>query len=269
MREENVREWGKVLLLGSVPFRTDGPMVTTTSPTPPNLTYSFTPALPAHELVSVPPPPTSTSYSLIPLSCKFDPFDASAAASQALALKYGHPRIIEHEDKTLPARHLPKLVLPFLLTTFSVFAIWYIYRVTGQQLQLQAEIKSYLETLAQEKQARAGLVAPQTKVIALRGGEKDVVEAKLFWDTNNQTGQVFLSHLPQAAPNQVFQLWYFTKEAKFVRVKAFQAVNGTAELQLQLPSATFAQLERVIVSLETPGDYPFPVGKILLRGYLP
>lgn len=263
MKEENVREWGIIHPLGSLAFTAEGPRTTENSPTPENLIYHFTSTFALRR------PERCALATLAPLSEQFEPEELSSeVATQALALHYGHPRFIEYPEEEIVIKRRTRPIFSILLATVSVFIVWYIYHLTDQRLQLQTANHQYLEAISQEQQAKAELLSPNIKVLAFQELERSTVAAKLFWDTTNQTIQVFLSHLPPAAPDEAFQLWYFTTDSKFIPVTTFKAAHGEAALKIKIPREHLTQVERIIVSLEPPGKYPFPVGQILLRGLL-
>ncbi len=262
MKEENVREWGIIHPLGSLAFITN--CQTTCSPTPENLIYHFT----STGTLRRPAARAPTTLALVPAK-RFEPFEVSSEeATQALTFNYGHPRFIEYPAEEVVVKRTTRPVFSILLAALSVFTVWYIYHLTDQRLKLQAANNQYLETISQQQQAKAELLAPHIKVLAFQELERSAVSVKLFWDTTNQAIQVYLAHLPQAAPNEAFQLWYFTKDSKFIPVTTFKAVNGEAAMRIKIPRENLLQVERIIVSLEPPGNYPFPVGQILLRGLL-
>ena len=265
MKEENVREWGIIHPLGSLAFTTDCQTTSESSPTPENLIYHFTSTFALRR----PEERAPSTLSLVPVVQHFEPIDVCAEESpQALAFNYGHPRFIEYPEEEIVSKRTARPVFSILLATMSVFTVWYIYHLTDQRLKLQTENTQYLETISQEQQMKAGLLSPHIKVLAFHELERSTVSAKLFWDTTNQTIQVYLAHLPQAAAEEAFQLWYFTKESKFIPVTTFKATNGEAAMKVKITRENLMQVERIIVSLEPPGKYPFPVGQILLRGLL-
>jgi Anti-sigma-K factor rskA len=262
MKEENVREWGKIHPLGSLAFQPDCPTTIETSPTPENLIYRFTTTFALRQTERR----TLSNVALMPVPKPIDTIFQDSA--QALTFNYGHPRFIEYPEEEIIIKRTPRPVFSILLATMSVFTVWYIYHLTDQRLQLESQNHQYLETISQEQQAKAEMLAPQVKVLAFRELERSTVAAKLFWDTTNQTIQIYLTHLPTAAPDETFQLWYFTKDSKFLPVTAFKAADGEAAMKIKMPREDLTQVERIIVSLEPPGKYPFPVGQILLRGLL-
>jgi hypothetical protein len=265
MKEENVREWGKIHPLGSLAFQSDCPTTIETSPTPENLIYRFTSKFALRQSDR----PALSDVALMPIPRPIDPIDTILQDSaQALTLNYSHPRFIEYPEEEIVIKRTTRPVFSILLATMSVFTVWYIYHLTDQRLQLQTQNNQYLETISQEQQAKAEMVAPQVKVLAFQELERSTVAAKLFWDTTNQTIQIYLTHLPTSAPDETFQLWYFTKDSKFLPVTTFQATDGEAAMKIKMPREDLVQVERIIVSLEPPGKYPFPVGQILLRGLL-
>ena len=265
MKEENVREWGIIHPLGSLAFTTDGQTTTESSPTPENLIYHFTSTFAFRRSEARAP----STLALVPAIKRCSPFEVgSEESNQALTFNYGHPRFIEYPEEEIVPPRTTRPVFSILLAAVSVFTVWYIYHLTEQQLRLQTANNQYIETLSQEQQAKAELLAPHIKVLAFRELERSTVSAKVFWDTTNQTIQIYLAELPQAAANETFQLWYFTKAAKFIPVTSFKAVNGEAGMKIKIPGDHLTQVERIIVSLEPPGNYPFPVGQILLRGLL-
>lgn len=262
MKEENVREWGIIHPLGSRAFTAEGQTTTESSPTPENLIYHFTSTFALRRPARCTPSPLA----LVPALALEEP--SCEAATQALTLPYGHPRFIEYPEEEVVTQRTTRPIFSILLATASVFTIWYIYHLTNQRLQLQTANHQYLETLSQEQHAKAELLAPEIKVLAFQELERSTVSAKLFWDQTNQTIQVFLAQLPPASPDEAFQLWYFTTDSKFIPVTSFKAANGEAALKIKIPPDHLTQVERIIVSLEPPGKYPFPVGQILLRGLL-
>ncbi len=265
MKEENVREWGIIHPLGSLAFDTECPTATETSPTPENLIYRFTSTFALRHSERR----TLSNVALMPVLRRVDPIDTSFQEStQALTFNYGHPRFIEYPEEEIIVKRTTRPVFSILLATMSVFTVWYIYHLTDQRLQLQTQNSQYLQTISQEQQAKAEMLSPQVKVLAFREMERSTVAAKLFWDTTNQTIQIYLTHLPTAAPDEIFQLWYFTKDSKFLPVTTFKAADGEAAMKIKMPREDLTQVERIIVSLEPPGKYPFPVGQILLRGLL-
>lgn len=265
MKEENVREWGIIHPLGTVAFTSTKPTITESSPTPENLTYHFASTF----TLRTPDRSVPSNMALMPLTPRFEYFEPTAeVTSQALTLNYGHPRFIEYPEEEIVTKRSSRPVFSFLVATVSIFTICYVYYLTDLKLQWQAEKTQYLETISQEQEAKAKLLAPHIKVLAFQELGRSTVTAKLFWDTNNQTIQLFLAQLPTAAPDEFFQLWYFTKEARFIPVTTFRAAAGEAAINVKIPREYLTQIERIIVSLEPPGKYPFPVGKILLRGLL-
>jgi hypothetical protein len=273
MRDENVREWGIVHPLPALDVETEPPAKSEHSPTPENLTYHFSalnlrrPENGDIHLAANVADHLAAKVALLPLPAPPEPTVISATPEQAISVNYGHPRFIEYpEEKIVPKRTL-RPVFPILLFAVSIFVIWYIYHLTRLKLQLQSENQQTAETLAQEKRAQAELVAPQVKVLTFQETGEHTIQAKLFWETAQQTGQLYFDQLPKTAPKETFRLWFFTKEARFIPVTSFKAINGAATVRIKMPDAD-AQVERIILSLEPAGDYPFPAGKILLRGAL-
>ncbi len=263
MKDETVREWGVVHPLGSLETEAEHAVKPEHSPTPENLTYHFTSAL----TLRPPGGRTSVQVALVPPAPTYEPTAVVEEEAQAIAVNYGHPRFIEYPEDDIVPKRFARPMVPILLFAVSIFVIWYIYHLTAQKLRLQSENKQTREALAQEKQAQAELVAPQVKVLMFQEPGENAVQAKLFWETAQQTGQLYFDHLPKAAPKETFRLWFFTQEAKFIPVTSFKAVNGAAALKIKMPHAD-ERVERLILSLEPPGNYPFPAGKILLRGAL-
>jgi hypothetical protein len=270
MRNETVREWGIVHQLGSPDFETEHLAYSEHSPTPENLTYHFSTALklrPSENHTTQVAVNAAIPASLLPLPTTPEPEIVEEEPGQAISIRYGHPRFIEYpEEKIVPKRTL-RPVVPILLFAASIFVIWYIYHLTAQKLRLQAEHQQNIEALAQEKQAHAALVAPQVKVLTFQEPEENSVQAKLFWETTQQTGQLYFNSLPKIPPKETFRIWYFTQEAKFIPVTSFKAINGAATVRLKMPQED-AHVERIILSVEPLENYPFPTGKILLRGAL-
>ena len=272
MKDETVREWGIVHPLGSSDVEMEHPAQSEHSPTPENLTYHFTTALKLRRPENHASQITingGANTSLLPLPAhpEPEPILEEPEPAQAISVHYGHPRFIEYPEEKIVSKRALRPVFPILLFTVSIFVIWYIYHVTAQKLRLQSENKQNTEALVQEKQAQAALVAPQVKVLSFQEPGENAIQAKLFWETAQQTGQLYFNNLPKTAPKETFHLWYFTKEAKFVSVTSFKALNGAATVRLKMPSEE-ANVERIILSVEPPGNYPFPTGKILLRGAL-
>ncbi len=265
MKEDSVREWGTIHPLGSLVCTAAGPRTATSSPTPENLIYHFTSPFALRRAER------RAASSLIPLPLADHVATLEPGVqefSQGIALHYGHPRLIEYPEEENIIKRTTRPIFSILLATISVFVIWYVYHLTEQRLKLQTANEQYQDAISQEQQAKAGLLAPNIKVLTFQELERSTVVAKLFWDTTNQTIQVFLSHLPSAAPDETFQLWYFTTEAKFIPVTTFKAAQGEAALKIKIPREHLTQVARIIVSLEPPGNYPFPIGKVLLRGLL-
>lgn len=261
MKEENVREWGKIHPLALSECQT----ATGNSPTPENLIYHFTSpfSLRRPEVIT---PQFST---LNAFANTFDGIDVDLGnPCQALAINYGHPRFIEYPEDEIVVTRTIRPVFPILLTLVLSFVVWYIYKLTVKQIQLQSENKFYAETLSQEKQAAAELLSPSIKALTFEDSKFSEVTAKVFWDTSKQSCQFYFDHLPQAVANEEFKLWYFTNRSKFILVTSFKGVNGSAALKVKLPSEKAEEIDRIIVSMDPPGNYPFPVGKILLRGTL-
>lgn len=268
MKEENVREWGTIHPLGSLAFDTESQPMTESSPTPENLIYHFTSTLAFRKSEKR----AAQTATLIPSSKNFEPINTVLKGpSQALSISYGHPRFIEYpessEDEMAP-RRTARPVFSILLAVVLVFVVWYIYHLTGLQLKLKSENNRYQETLSEEKQTATELVSPHIRVLAFQEMERSQVEAKVFWDTTKQICQVYLNNLPESPAREVFHLWYFTKNAQFIPAATFQAENHSAAVKIKLPGDKLAQIDRLIVSLEPPGNYSFPTGRILLRGYL-
>lgn len=261
--DESISEWGKVFVLGT----------STPLPLPTPLLKVFITSQPTH--ATNPPKEAKAKSANWAQSLALRPFAkplwqetfAAAGRTTALALNYSHPRLIEHiETETLDAKRHKPVVPVLLLTAVSTFTAWYIYRLTGQKLDLQSQVKSYAETLRQEKQTRASLTAPQIKVFTIEGSTQEAVSAKIFWDTENHSCLIYLNHLPKTAPDQYFQLWFLTKDAQFLKAKSFRPETSTAEIYSQLPPASVGQVEHVVVSQESLGLHNFPEGRILVKG---
>lgn len=262
--EESISEWGKVIVLGA-----QSPL-----PLPTPLLKVFGVSLAVRQkkntndkIPTVCRPSLQLSFYSQLIRRKQERFSRSA---NSLAVNFSHPRIIEHHETNKIDSQPAKPIIPaLLLTTISTLTALYIYRLTGQKLELQTRVQSYTESLVQEKQARASLTAPQVKVFSLQGNARDGVSAKFFWDTEHKACLIYLNQLPQAGPNQYFQLWFLTKENKFVRAQSFRAETGTAELSIRLPTEMTEKLEYVLVSQETTTNSPFPEGPILVKGLWP
>ena len=270
MKDETVREWGIVHPLGDLDVATEHPAQPEHSPTPENLTYHFSTALKLRRSENHATQIAVNAIgnaSLLPLPAQPEMEDVEEDPAQAISVPYGHPRFIEYPEETIVAKRTIRPVIPILLFAASIFVIWYVYHLTAQKLRLQAENQNNVAALAQEKQAQAALIAPQVKVLTFQEPDENAVQAKLFWETAQQTGQLYFNNLPKTAPKEIFHLWFFTQEAKFIPVTSFKAINGSATVKLKMPQED-AHVERIILSVEPHGDYPFPTGKILLRGAL-
>lgn len=269
MKEENVREWGMIHPLGSLAFSTECQTTTGSTPTPENLIYHFTSPFSLHRPEVI----TPQFSTLNAFTNHLDSIEAGLGNQcQALAINYGHPRFIEYpieysKDETVASRTI-RPMFPILLAFVFSFVVWYIYQLTTRQIQLQSENNHYAETLLQEKQVAAELVAPDIKVLTFQDSNFSEVTAKVFWDTSKQSCQIYIDHLPQTDAKEEFKLWYFTKSSKFILATNFKGVNGSAAFKVKLPGNQIEEIDRIIVSKEPPGEYPFPVGKILLRGTL-
>lgn len=264
MMEDSLAEWGKVIVL-DLPAQ---PIHRTL------LLKLFTAARPPHRADGRPPQAAPVGSLALSLARQALPQSLRplfpTLGKEALAVPYTHPHVIDAEITTEPSRPAHKPLVPtLLLTAVSSFAAWYIYRVTGQKLDLQTQVKSYAESLQQEKQVRSSLTGPQVKVLALEGMTAGGVTAKIFWNAETQACWVYLDHLPPLTPPQFFQLWFFSKDERFLRARQFAAANGAAELNIQLPPASRGNMEHILVSVESSEKYSFPEGKILVKGRLP
>lgn len=268
MMEESISEWGKVFALNlpAQPIRRTLllKVFTTSRPfCPPSTSGGQAEAAPATSLAQ------SLMRQALPPVLRRAAF-LTTTRSQALALNYPHPRVIDPPARQEPSRTVHKPLVPaLLLTAVSTFTGWYIYRVTGQKLDLQTQVMSYAESLQQEKLARVSLTSPQIKILTLEEGSAGGVSAKIFWNPAHRTCRIYLAHLPPTAPHQFFQLWFYSAEKRFLRASRFSAESGAAELSLQLPTTGGEKLERVLVSVESATHYPFPEGQILVKGVLP
>lgn len=270
MKEENVREWGKIHPLGMLALASQEAS-THISPTPENLIYHFTPSLFAPKSNASAESLATAERTLIRLPHVFEPHQVTPTGNErALALNYGHPRIIEYgvDREDLPTSRRTRPLFSILLAAVAVFVVWYIYHVTKQQLKLQTDVTAYSESLAQEQQAKADLVAPQIKVLDFEERERSATTAKLFWKVEEQAGQIFFAHLPETTQQESFQLWFVTKDTQFVRANSFRAVDSKAVVTIKLPPRLSNQVDRIVLSLEPSHEQSFPVGQILLRGRL-
>ena len=265
MLEENIREWGEVYTLGALPIKTQPDFAQKPALPLLNPEYSFASA--THQITYEPELEAGDSEALALAGWSF-PAQPMSVESQALAVLYPVQRIIEspvEEDLSRPAK---KIAPCLLIAAFAIFAIWQVYHLTWERINLRNLIDSMSTSLSQREQENQVLAAPTTKVIHLQNSSGGSAEAKLFWDTNNQVCLVYLNNLPQISRDQDFQLWYFTRDAKFISAKVFKAEQGKIELRTEIPAKIAPGIERVIVSLESQGGSPFPLGPILLRGSL-
>ncbi len=269
MLEENIREWGEVYTLGALPIKTQPDFAQ--KPALPLLKPEYSFASATYQITYEPELAADDSEALALAGWSFPAQQMTVVGpqnSQALAVLYPVQRIIEspvEEDLARP----PKKIAPFLLiAAFAIFAIWQVYHLTWERINLRNLVDSMRTSLSQREQENQVLAAPTTKVIHLQDFTGGSAEAKLFWDTNNHVCLVYLNNLPQISRNQDFQLWYFTSDARFISVKIFKAEQGKIELRTEIPAKIAPQIERVIVSLESQGGSPFPLGPILLRGSL-
>lgn len=265
--EEPFSEWGEVFVLGApspLPYR--NPLLKVFI-TPPSLPATFpsptSPYKTGEQPRSLPPERALVPFTRGLLREEF----FSSVGNESLTLNYSHPRFIEHPVPPEPiAQRQKPIVSILLLTAASTFTAWYVYRLTGQKLELQTQIKNYVDTLRHEKQAKAALISPQIKIITLEGSTADAVAAKIFWDTKGNSCLMYLNRLPPAAPDQYFQLWFLTTDQKFVKAKDFRAENRAAEFSVRLPQDGIEKLAYVLVSLESSEQNPFPEGPILVKG---
>lgn len=258
MMEESFAEWGKVIAIGTssqlpLPSPLLKVFVTTANQ---SLTHSLETA---RSIVQ--------GLSLIPLPSAQRP--AKPFCESTIAVNYFHPRIIEPSIRADDETKHPKPVVPLLImTAVSTFTAWYIYRLTGQKLELQAQVKNYSERLQHEVNSKAALTSSKIKIFTLQGVKDEAVSAKIFWDTENNTCLVYLNHLPQTTPDQFFQLWFYTKDESFIKSRDFQTDRGMAELNIQIPAHDGKELDRMLVSVENTREYEFPTGKILAKGMI-
>jgi hypothetical protein len=264
MMEETSSEWGQVIVLDApAPSFPPNPLLKVFLP---SAGLSATAPAQSNHSGGQPDCPQQ-ALALLPRAQSF--LLRARDKQQALTPLYSHPRYVEHPSPPTPSS-LPQTrrFSLLLLTAISTFTACYVYRLTGQKLELQTQVKNYLETLSYEKQARSALISPNIKIITLPGNVAGEVTAKIFWDTKSNACLVYLYHLPQAAPDQYFQLWFLTSEGKFVKAKSFRGENGSAELSLQLPAEEQVKREFLLLSLERSRHIAFPEGQILVKGLL-
>ena len=231
MMEETLAEWGQVIALktpSQLPLR--HPLLKVfASATPPHFLQRLAATDEIGDFSQ-----RSQGLGLVPFAKRqLSIIVSSALHRDSLAVNYSHPRFIDHPE-TQEAEHKAHnpIVPVLLLTAMSTFTAWYVYRLTSQKLDLQTQVREYADQLQYEKQAKTAIVSAQVKIFTLAGANEHDVSAKVFWDTENQSCLIYLNHLPKTTAEQYFQLWFYTKDDRFVKSKGFQSEGGAVELNI-------------------------------------
>lgn len=272
MMEESVSEWGQVIALKAIaqlPLRQP-------------LLKVFATAQSSHLSRQLAASSVSGDFNYQSQRLALVPFTkrqiGSIAASalhreSSLAAKYSRPRFINHPvAQGLEHKVQKPFVSVLLLTAASTFTAWYVYRITNQKLALQAQVREYADQLQSEQHAKAAIVSSQVKIFTLAGATEQDISAKVFWDTENQSCLIYLKHLPATRIEQYFQLWFYTKDCRFIKSKSFHSGEDAVEVHVQIPKQQMNELERVLVSVESTievtGPRQFPAGQIIIKGML-
>lgn len=165
--------------------------------------------------------------------------------------------------------------LAFVALAISLVLLWNRYnamqqemtRVSDQLSQAQSELRTEREQLAQERQAKELIAAPETRITTLAGTELATrARAKFVYDRKTGRAMLMADDLPPAPAGKAYQLWFIAEGKPPMPGRVFNTnSNGHAEMVEQLPmEARGANL--FAVTLEPSSGVDAPTGAKYLLG---
>ncbi|MGH9751703.1 MAG: anti-sigma factor [Blastocatellia bacterium] len=172
------------------------------------------------------------------------------------------------EKKVLPfvqPRRAESGTMRWLLIAATVLMSFTSAYLFTQNSRLARERDNLSKELAGSRRQVEDIVSPNTRVIAMVGGEVPQANAKIVWDVKARQLAIYIFDLPTPPSDKDYQLWYVTEKAK-INAQIFRTdKQGRTVLKLTLPPEALAGLAATAVTLEPKGGSPQPTGKFYLK----
>ena len=126
-----------------------------------------------------------------------------------------------------------------LALAISLFIVWNRSRATEQRLaQERATVESLNRQIAEAREARELLAAPQSRAVTL-AGMNDTPQARARFVYDQQTGQamLFVSGLPPAPPGKAYQIWFIAGGTPMPGGVFRADQQGSAMMRDEVPAA--------------------------------
>jgi Anti-sigma-K factor rskA len=175
----------------------------------------------------------------------------------------------EETAKVLAFTHAPRkeasatrwllLAATVLLTFTSGYLLW-------RNNQLHQENSLLARENARVKSEVQEIVSPATRIVAMAGKEAPQASAKVVWNTERQTWEIYIFNLPPPPTDKQYQLWYVKGDAKISAAVFDTNPTGETVLKLDLPPDVVKGLAATAVTLEPKGGSPQPTSNLYLVG---
>jgi hypothetical protein len=151
------------------------------------------------------------------------------------------------------------LAATVLLTFTSGYLLW-------RNNQLHHENSLLARENERVKSEVQEIVSPATRIVAMAGQETPQASAKVVWNTDRQTWEIYIFNLPPPPTDKQYQLWYVKGDAKISALVFDTNPTGETVLKLDLPPDVVKGLAATAVTLEPKGGSPQPTSKLYLVG---
>ena len=140
-----------------------------------------------------------------------------------------------------------------------------IARQREQLARQDAEMAGLRDQMKKARETIRLVSAPGVVVVNLQGqGTGAGSAARVFWDRNAATWQLYAANLPPLPPGKTYQLWLITGRSK-ISAGIFDPAAGTASGSVVVPPGAGPVLAAAVTD-EPMGGSPQPTGTILLLG---
>jgi Anti-sigma-K factor rskA len=179
--------------------------------------------------------------------------EAYEESAKVLAFTHAAPR------REASATRWLLLAATVLLTFTSGYLLWRNYQLHNENRQLASENERVMNEVRE-------IVSPATKIVAMEGKEAPEASAKVIWNTNRQTWEIYIFNLPPPPTDKQYQLWYVKGDAKISAAVFDTNPTGEKVLRLDLPPDVVNGLAATAVTLEPKGGSPQPTSGLYLLG---